>query len=90
MELLTYKQNQCYNQYYFAIHHKRKEIAYEKLDKLVSSLELSLAQPWTQDILWDLLIEDLYELIEIVRKYMAYLKQVNNLMNKLHKSLKPV
>ena len=44
-------------------------------------------QPWIQDILWDLLIEDLYELIEIVKKYMAYLKQVNNLMNKLHNNL---
>ena len=45
MELSTYKQNQCYNQYYLVTHHKSKEIAYEKLDKLVSSLELSLAQP---------------------------------------------
>jgi hypothetical protein len=84
MELSTYKQNQCYNQYYSVTHHKREEIAYEKLDMLVSSLELSLAQPWTQNILWILLIEDLYKLTEIVRKYMAYLKQVNNSINKLH------
>ena len=90
MELSIQKQNQCYNQYYSVTHHKHEEIAYEKLDKLVSSLELSLAQPWTQDILWNLLIEDLYELIEIVRKYMAYFKQVNNSMNELHKLLKPI
>ena len=76
IELLTYKQNQYYNQYHLVTYYKREEIAYEKLDKLVSSLEFSFVQLWMQDILWDLLIEDLYELIEIIKKYMAYLKQV--------------
>ena len=89
IELSTYKQKQCYNQYYSVTHHKHEDIAYEKLNKLASSLDLSLAQPWTQDILWNLLIEDLYKLIEIVKKYMTYLKKVNNSMNELHKSLEP-
>ena len=39
------------------------------------------------DILWSLLIEDLYKLTEMVKKYMAYLKQVNSSMNELHKLL---
>ena len=60
------------------------------MDNLVKSFELSLAQPWTQDNLWTLLIEDLYKLIEMVKKYMVYLEQVNNSMNELHKSLEPV
>ncbi|CAB4406022.1 unnamed protein product [Rhizophagus irregularis] len=89
-ELLTYEQNQSYNQYYSVTHHKHEEVSHEKLDKLIKSFELSLAQPWTQDTLWALLIEDLYsKLIEMVKKYMVYLEQVNNSMNKLHKSLEP-
>ncbi len=50
-ELLTYEQNQNYNQYYSVTHHKREEVSHEKLDNLIKSFELSLAQPWTQDTL---------------------------------------
>ncbi|PKC62311.1 hypothetical protein RhiirA1_443979 [Rhizophagus irregularis] len=64
-ELLTYEQNQSYNQYYSITHHKYEEVSHEKLDKLIKSFKLSLAQPWTQDTLWALLIEDLYKLIEM-------------------------
>ena len=44
-ELLTYQQNQNYNQFYFVSHHKREEVTYEKLDVLVKSFELCLIQP---------------------------------------------
>ncbi|POG59366.1 hypothetical protein GLOIN_2v1885122 [Rhizophagus irregularis DAOM 181602=DAOM 197198] len=50
-ELLTYEQNQSYNQYYSITHHKYEEVSHEKLDKLIKSFKLSLAQPWTQDTL---------------------------------------
>ncbi|CAG8756241.1 8205_t:CDS:1, partial [Rhizophagus irregularis] len=43
--LLTYEQNQSYNQYYSVTHHKHEEVSHEKLNKLIKSFELSFAQP---------------------------------------------
>jgi hypothetical protein len=51
-----YEQNQSYNQFYSVTHHKCEEIAHEKLDKLIKSFELSLAQPWIQNTLWTLFV----------------------------------
>ncbi|GBC35675.2 hypothetical protein GLOIN_2v1762590 [Rhizophagus irregularis DAOM 181602=DAOM 197198] len=49
-----------------------------------NALDLIIWLDW-----WITFIKDLYKLIEMVKKYMIYLEQVNNSMNKLHKSLEP-
>jgi hypothetical protein len=44
-ELLTYTQNQHYNQYFHTSKYKKIEVTQEKLTNLIKSLDLCLVQP---------------------------------------------
>ncbi|EXX73994.1 hypothetical protein RirG_055220 [Rhizophagus irregularis DAOM 197198w] len=45
-KLDQYQKEQNYNLYYFTGKHAKYNLEHDKLEKLASSLELSVAQPW--------------------------------------------
>lgn len=85
-ELPTYSQNQNYNQYFHNSNHKKIEVSQEKLTSLVKSLDSYLVQPWAFNSQWADVISAILELLQIIHKYIGYLKQVNMAMERVHSS----
>src|SRR5262249_37863689 len=56
------------------------------LEQLAKSLELSIEQPWASENKWVDFITQVFLLIESVKKYVNYLREVNKNMNVLHHS----
>jgi len=83
-ELNLYQCDKYYNNFYFTGHHKKKLLKKEKLEHLAQSLELSIGQPWASEIKWIDFISQVFELTNIVRKYVKYLQGVNFKMNVHH------
>ncbi|CAB4435961.1 unnamed protein product [Rhizophagus irregularis] len=86
IELPTYSQNQNYNQYFHNSKHKKIEVSREKLTSLIKSLDSYLVQPWTFNSQWADIISAILELLQIIHKYIEYLKQVNMAMERVHSS----
>ncbi|PKY33751.1 hypothetical protein RhiirB3_395051, partial [Rhizophagus irregularis] len=85
-ELEQYQCNGCYNNFYHTGHHKKEQLSHEKLEQLVKSLELSVEQPWASKDKWMDFINQVILLIEKIKKYANYLREVNKNMNVLHNS----
>ncbi|RIA83659.1 hypothetical protein C1645_833474 [Glomus cerebriforme] len=68
-ELNLYQHNKYYNKFYHARHRKKEPLKRKKLEQLAKSLELSINQPWTTNI---------------VKRYAEYLQRVNNEINAYH------
>ncbi|EXX58751.1 hypothetical protein RirG_195110 [Rhizophagus irregularis DAOM 197198w] len=82
-ELEQYQHNESYNKFYFTRHHKKEQLSHEKLEQLVKSLELSIEQPWASDDKW---MDFIIQVLKILKKYIIYLREVNQKMNTIHNS----
>ena len=51
-ELEQYQCDGRYNNFYYTGHHKKEQLSYDKLERLVKSLELSIEQPWASEDKW--------------------------------------
>jgi len=85
-QLNTYKQGRTYNEYYHTTKHKKKQISKAELESIVAALSLSLEQAWTISNTWEAIISSVFELIECIQKYIAYLEKVDIEINILHNS----
>ena len=68
-ELLLYKQNTTYNQFYYHGKHKKEKLSYAKLKELIQSLSISVTQPWACSKVWEPIIQEVLELIQVVKNY---------------------
>ncbi|CAG8745957.1 11526_t:CDS:2, partial [Rhizophagus irregularis] len=68
-ELDQYQKEQNYNLYYFTGKHAKYNLEHDKLEKLASSLELSVAQPWAANESWENIIEEVFIFTSSMRKY---------------------
>jgi len=85
-ELEQYQRNESYNKFYYTGHHKKEQLSHEKLEQLIKSLELSVEQPWASEDKWMDFIIQVLSLIENIKKYINYLREVNQKMNIIHSS----
>ncbi len=85
-ELEQYQRNESYNKFYYTGHHKKEQLSHEKLEQLVKSLELSVEQPWASEDKWMDFIIQVLSLIENIKKYINYLREVNQKMNIIYSS----
>src|ERR1043165_1428411 len=79
-ELDQYQKDQNYNLYYFTGKHAKYNLERDKLEKLASSLELSVAQPWAASKSWENIIEEVFIFTSSMRKYANNLEQINKSM----------
>ncbi|CAB4420652.1 unnamed protein product [Rhizophagus irregularis] len=85
-ELSLYKQNTTYNQFYHHGKHKKEKLSHAKLEELVQSLSISVTQPWACSKVWEPIIQEVLELIQVVKKYSHYLNIANERMQEIHHS----
>src|SRR5581483_805065 len=85
-ELNQYQEEQSYNLYYFTGKHAKCNLMREKLEKLASSLELSIAQPWAINEKWENIIEEVFILTSSMQKFASNLEQINKAMIQIHSS----
>jgi hypothetical protein len=84
--LSLYKQNTTYNQFYHHGKHKKEKLSHAKLEELVQSLSISVTQPWACSKVWEPIIQEVLELIQVVKKYSHYLNIANERMQEIHHS----
>jgi hypothetical protein len=85
-ELDQYQKDQHYNDYYFTGKHAKYNLMHDKLEKLASSLELSIAQPWAANEKWANIIEEVFIVTSSMQKYACNLEQINKSMIQIHSS----
>ncbi|PYY20207.1 MAG: hypothetical protein DMG62_23830 [Acidobacteria bacterium] len=90
LTLPQYQINETYNQFYFTGHHKKEQISSEKLETLIKTIESCVSQPWASQNIWKNIIGDIFNLCHIMRKYISYLKNVNERMKFINESDEPV
>ncbi|CAG8645277.1 828_t:CDS:2 [Cetraspora pellucida] len=88
-ELDQYKKDQHYNLFYNTGKHAKSNLKHDKLEQLASLLELSAIQPWAANDNWTLIINEVFILISLMRKYANNLEQINQAMKKIHLSDTP-
>jgi hypothetical protein len=85
-QLKTYQDGETYNKYYHSSHHRKIQLSQQKLLQLLSSLELSISQPWASNDTWDQVVAAIFSLIGILKKYAQYLNEATTIMTKHHHS----
>ena len=88
-ELDQYQKNQHYNLYYFTGKHAKYNLMRDKLEKFASLLELSMAQPWASNEIWENIIEEVFVLTSSMQKYASTLEKINISMKQIHMSDTP-
>lgn len=90
LTLPQYQINETYNQFYFTGHHKKEQLSSEKLELLIKAIESNVSQPWASQNIWKNIVDDVFNLCHITRKYVSYLKNVNERMKFINESNEPV